>query len=1089
MKGGAVTTPRRWAGGFWRCGRDGFLLLLGMVSVWAAHAQGASDPLALKVLTNVGSFREVSGQDFLRGCPFHLTGIVTLVDTNRGLVVLQDATGAAAIDVREKASSLEPGQMVSLESDNGSPYVASFPDYPYRPSGADWRTSFEAPLNWGDYHLTRMRAVLHPPVTGKYTFWIAADNSGELWLSSDENPGNVKRIAFLRSGEWVNSREWTRYPSQCSEPIVLEGGRAYYLEAFQEQLTLDDNLAVAWEGPWWQREVIAENYLTPCVPRSSAGLPGQSGNVLREYWTNYFIGSLTTITGPRPFEFALAARQVKVTPLGSRAWPEPRRISLDQQLRLEDNYLWVEMEGAVNFIGGEGASGILELADAQARVLVRAPNWKGHSPRTGTNWTAKVQGVCEGVLNEHGQLVPGCVWVPTPEGVSLFESATNSRPDQSLTGYHFAETASGFTNRYWRGFLTIRGVVTLNDRVLGKDCLFIQDATAGMSIVRLGSHLGENLQPGQWVEFGGDLQPGKYPPALRPLFVKTLGWRAMPEPVGDPVEPPVAPSRDGQWTQLEGVVRSINPNGTLSLMTKGGAISVWIGQEPSPSLARHVDSYFRCRGVLALSLQADPLLLVPTPGFIEETLGAADPFALPLTPITTATAREGNPVPAHRVHVRGMIVWRNDRLLFVQDTSGGKRLKVTADSPGRVGDWIEAAGFPDGGETSASLSDGLTRLADPAPPITPHSVNLGDTAAEKHDGSLLQLKALLLAQRANETSQLLEVQQGQHIFEVALALSQGRLPAFESGSLLKITGVCDVKPAAHAAAKANEESGAPASVKILLRGPSDVVLLRGPPVWTSKRASALISGLLVVLAGVVLRIYLSRRRLERQQAAQFAFSRQILQSQENERRRIAANLHDSLGQSLLVIKNQARMAMQPAGAEAALQQRLNEISTVASQAIEDVRQITHDLRPYQLDRLGLTQALRAVIKQVSENSSILFASHVEEIDGLFNQESEIHLYRIVQESLNNIIKHSGAAEATVVIKQQSGALSLSFRDNGRGFASEKVLLHYAPRGGFGLSGIAERARILGGKLTIDSQPGRGTNLTVVIPAAASKHET
>jgi signal transduction histidine kinase len=336
----------------------------------------------------------------------------------------------------------------------------------------------------------------------------------------------------------------------------------------------------------------------------------------------------------------------------------------------------------------------------------------------------------------------------------------------------------------------------------------------------------------------------------------------------------------------------------------------------------------------------------------------------------------------------------------------------------------------------------------------------------------------------------MELQEGQRVFEAVLSRSQGELPHLAAGSLIQVTGVCEVELVASlAAGKTDWENPSMASLQISLRSPRDVVLLGGPPWWTWKEAAALIGMLLTVLMGALLGIYLLRRRLERQQAAQLAFSRQIIQSQERERHRIAANLHDSLGQNLLVIKNQARLAMQPVVNESVLLQRLNEISGMASQAIEEVRQITHDLRPYQLDRLGLTQAIRGILRRVSENCPIVFANHVDEIDGLFDNESEINIYRIVQEGVNNVVKHSGATEATVVVKKQASIVSISIRDNGRGFEMGLTNPGESPGAGFGLTGVSERARILGGKIVLDSQPGKGVSLTVEIPLPNPQNET
>jgi signal transduction histidine kinase len=201
---------------------------------------------------------------------------------------------------------------------------------------------------------------------------------------------------------------------------------------------------------------------------------------------------------------------------------------------------------------------------------------------------------------------------------------------------------------------------------------------------------------------------------------------------------------------------------------------------------------------------------------------------------------------------------------------------------------------------------------------------------------------------------------------------------------------------------------------------------------------------------------------------------------EEERRRIAVNLHDSLGQTLLVIKHRAMSAIDSQAEGQRAQNLLEEISSVTSQAIQEVRRITRGLRPYQLDRLGLTQAIRASVNEASENGLILFASRVECIDGLFDKDAEIHVYRIVQEAVTNVVKHSAATEATVVIKKQPAAVSISIRDNGRGFDPAK-LFSQPHNSGYGLSGITERVRILKGTIVIDSRPGAGTSLAAEVP--------
>jgi len=109
---------------------------------------------------------------------------------------------------------------------------------------------------------------LHPPVTGEYTFWVGSDNSSELWLSPDADARHAKKIAFVPRFGWVGVHEWSRYASQRSEPVLLQAGQTYFVQAFQEQTTRGDNLSVAWQGPGLKQSVIDGAWLTPWSRRA-----------------------------------------------------------------------------------------------------------------------------------------------------------------------------------------------------------------------------------------------------------------------------------------------------------------------------------------------------------------------------------------------------------------------------------------------------------------------------------------------------------------------------------------------------------------------------------------------------------------------------------------------------------------------------------------------------------------------------------------------------------------------------------------------------------------------------------------------------
>jgi signal transduction histidine kinase/streptogramin lyase len=247
--------------------------------------------------------------------------------------------------------------------------------------------------------------------------------------------------------------------------------------------------------------------------------------------------------------------------------------------------------------------------------------------------------------------------------------------------------------------------------------------------------------------------------------------------------------------------------------------------------------------------------------------------------------------------------------------------------------------------------------------------------------------------------------------------------------------------------------------------------------WWFETLMALVAGAIIFAAWRV-RVL----QLQRAHAAEQAFSRQLIASQENERKRIAAELHDSLGQRLVVIKNLALFAAKAKNGASMGEnetQTLAEISEEASAAIGETREISYNLRPFQLDRLGLTKAIEAMARKVSAGSGVQIATKLDNIDDAFPEDQRINFYRIVQESLNNIMKHSKATEAEVIVRRNEEHVVLTVSDNGRGMASPGRSSP-ASYGGFGLTGMAERASLLGGEFKVRSGTDRGTMLTVEI---------
>lgn len=1031
-------------------------------------------------VTNNAQFRALTGADYLAGCDFHLRGVVTLVDADRDLVVLQDPSGVVALHFPLRDTGLSFGQQVVLTGANCCPYSAQFPDFPYHPNLREIRNSFEAPTGCGDYYLTRMRGYLHPAATGEYSFWIASDNSSELWLSTDGNPSKARKIAFIQRFGYVSPHEWSHYPSQHSEPIWLQAGKTYYIEALQEQTTVGDNLAVAWQGPGLEQSVIDGRFLTPPGNQSTNG-------ILREFWTNYLAGDLSEIGGPRPFRSILSVENAGVRILGQGTLPRPDPIVPSQPWRAENNFHWVAAEGVVKFIGARKNTIWLELEDDRTQFQVCVLRSDPAFLQRMRNTSVHVEGVCEGVYDTGDNLgpeylAPGTIWASDASNIHVLESA---KTNGDAGAVEHAERALVIrTNLAMQGFYLTHGVVTFNDRVLDKDYLFVQEEDSAI-LVSGGetSSFQKQLKVGELVDLGGALQPGKYLPQLAPLVITKLGWRSMPMPVKQPLAVSGSANQAGKWTELAGVVHSVNSNGTLSVVTKDGPVYFWIGQMPTNELGSYLDATLRVRGVLLPGTLTAPLLLIPAQNYVDvEEAAPEKPFEVATRPISwLSPGSMESGWAAHRVKIAGEITYQDAHSFFLQDTSGGIRVLTSGHPDLKTGDTVEGLGFPVMSGSARALTEAMARPAHFVKHVAPKNLDLSEALPARQNATLVAVSAVLLARKTNSDNQVLELEEQQRVFAATLAAGNGILPEVSPGSRVQVVGVCDNEtPISLQIGEQPVSAQYLASLDILMRSPGDLTIISGPPWWTWKRTTTLVGTLLAVIAVTLLWVHLLRRRLERQHAAQLAFSRQVLERLEDERRRIAVNLHDSLGQILLAIKNQALLAIQRPQAEQGMRQRLDEISDTTSQAIEEIRQITHGLRPYQLDRLGLTQAIRASISRAAANGSISFAVRVEDIDGLFNKDAEIHVYRIVQEAVTNIVKHSAATEAAVVIKKRSATVLLSIRDNGRGFDASRQLPHSHSLG-YGLSGIAERVTILGGTFAIDSQPDQGTSLIVEVP--------
>ncbi|MFK7747884.1 MAG: ATP-binding protein [Kordia sp.] len=221
---------------------------------------------------------------------------------------------------------------------------------------------------------------------------------------------------------------------------------------------------------------------------------------------------------------------------------------------------------------------------------------------------------------------------------------------------------------------------------------------------------------------------------------------------------------------------------------------------------------------------------------------------------------------------------------------------------------------------------------------------------------------------------------------------------------------------------------------------------------------------LVSLSIIGFLVWLLVKAKERKQL-QEEFSRGLIQSQEDERKRIAKELHDSISQQLTLIKKKAQSTNQ------------DEITSLTHNTLEEVRAISRGLYPPLLKQLGFTESIEQLILDVDEQTDLFVSADIENIDAYFNEEQTLNCYRFIQECIHNCLKHAQAKALSVNLLKSDNTIKIGIQDNGKGFdVSDKQKQH-----SLGLKTMYERIRILDGELTIDSKPNKGTIIVAKIP--------
>jgi two-component system sensor histidine kinase UhpB len=210
-------------------------------------------------------------------------------------------------------------------------------------------------------------------------------------------------------------------------------------------------------------------------------------------------------------------------------------------------------------------------------------------------------------------------------------------------------------------------------------------------------------------------------------------------------------------------------------------------------------------------------------------------------------------------------------------------------------------------------------------------------------------------------------------------------------------------------------------------------------------------------------------------------SRGVLRLQEEERGRISRDLHDGIGQLLTALKIQLGLLEQEAASVSSLSARIAGARELADTALSEVRQLSHVLRPQMLDELGLEPTLRWLIRTFQKRTGIAVDLVLEGDEVRADADVETLVYRLVQEALTNVARHSGARTAKVLVGRGADRLRVRVEDAGSGFSPDDLLASADDERGFGVRAMRDRVEFVNGRFSIQSAPGRGTVVEADLP--------
>lgn len=625
----------------------------------------------------------------------------------------------------------------------------------------------------------------------------------------------------------------------------------------------------------------------------------------------------------------------------------------------------------------------------------------------------------------------------------------------------------------------LKGTVTFSKPSIST--LFIHDGSGGVFVLPPNSPDDSGPKVGDRVEVTGVTGAGLFatvvnPPRGQAPDIRVTGHGSPPEPTETNARTLMVPEMDCEWVAISAFVKEVSmESGDLVLSCQEGTHEFGVlleGPLPVESVPWNLaESRARIRGIVATrfnpSRQMTGRLLRVSSLADIEPIGPSEPQqADPPLVNTSSLLRAGGIGPDDLVKVRGITTMAiSGRGLFLQVEDGGLWVQTAQPVAAVPGTVIEVTGWPRPGEMKPYLRARNASVIGTTTLPVPENLEAADLLKAEKDGHWVVTDAELLDSYQGPEGVNLELRNANLVFRGNVASAPaGWEESLRPGSTLRVRGVVRISSTGNMILRVEDK------LTLLSASAADITMIAPPPFWTPRRIG--FASAFLFLGGTALFGVARTRRIREQETQRREFEAVLA-----ERGRFAREIHDSLAQGLTSISLQLECA----------RDNLNDQPEQAASHIENARSLVRDslrearrtiwnLRPLALGEADLASSLQRFASSLNSDGRIACSQQIEGTPRPLPQDHEATLLRIGQEALTNAVRHSGATEIRQHLRYGNGWITLTVKDNGRGFDVADMA-----RSGFGLTGMRERAAGLGGSLSIDSRSNHGTEVSATLP--------